>query len=215
LVTLERYRGDDSATLHEAWCLEWLLPWYSHRYAITSKVSPDFVPYRARIDWAFAVDNSGWSGAPVKRLPRNLEIEAIEKARQEYLPCLEGFEVDSLADLALHEILDQCRKDGILAALVLMPEGSEFRAIYSRAVWQQVDHFIQDIAATYEISVINARNWIADEDFSDSHHLLRHGAVAFTERLGKEAILPLLRERASRPIDTSPNLSIRITGGPK
>jgi hypothetical protein len=40
--------------------------------------------------------------------------------------------------------------------------------------------------------VINGREWVADDDFSDSHHLLPHGAKVFTERLGRE-VLALVR----------------------
>ena len=41
--------------------------------------------------------------------------------------------------------------------------------------------------------MIDAREWVPDVGFSDGHHLLPAGATTFTDRLGREALIPLLR----------------------
>jgi hypothetical protein len=97
---------------------------------------------------------------------------------------------------ALHELLELCRQRQIGAALVLMPEGSEFRSIYSPAAWQQIGTFLAETSHEFAVPVVNAREWVPDNNFTDSHHLLLRGATVFTERLGQEVILPLLEGQA-------------------
>jgi hypothetical protein len=41
---------------------------------------------------------------------------------------------------------------------------------------------------------------MAEDDFIDSHHLLTAGASRFTQRFGKEALLPLLQAVGRREI---------------
>jgi hypothetical protein len=39
---------------------------------------------------------------------------------------------------------------------------------------------------------LNAREWLPDTAFVDSHHLLQAGAEQFTTRFGRECVLPLV-----------------------
>ena len=78
--------------------------------------------------------------------------------------------------------------------LVLMPEGPTFRGWYSPETWQAVQQWLAQLSQKYDAPLVNAREWIDDEDkFQDSHHLLASGARIFTERLAREAILPSLQ----------------------
>jgi hypothetical protein len=43
----------------------------------------------------------------------------------------------------------------------------------------------------YGLPVIDAREWMGEEDFIDGHHLLPDGAAAFTRRFGAEALAPV------------------------
>jgi hypothetical protein len=47
-------------------------------------------------------------------------------------------------------------------------------------------------------AVLDAREWMPEEDFADSHHLLAPGGRRFSVRLAEEHLLPLLR-RSGRP----------------
>jgi len=40
--------------------------------------------------------------------------------------------------------------------------------------------------------VTDARGWLPDDDFYDSHHMFAAGAEAFTDRLTREVIAPAL-----------------------
>ena len=42
--------------------------------------------------------------------------------------------------------------------------------------------------------MIDARTWVDDRGFWDTHHMLPAGAHQFTERFGREALQPALQE---------------------
>jgi hypothetical protein len=196
LGILKRY-GRQSFEMYAAWWNDWPIPWYSHRYAIVSRFLPACLPYQRRMDWAFVTDDSGWAAAPVNQLSPAQQRQAVENARHEYSVYLDAFRIGGPACQALHELLDLCRQRQIGVALVLMPEGSEFRSLYSPAAWQQIDTFLAETSHKFGVPLVNAREWIADDNFTDSHHLLLRGATVFTERLGREVILPLLEGQAN------------------
>ena len=79
------------------------------------------------------------------------------------------------------------------AALVLMPEGPSFRALYPARAWPEVRAWVGSLSARQAAPLVDARAWLPEEEFLDSHHLLPGGAARFTRRLGREFLLPLLR----------------------
>jgi hypothetical protein len=87
---------------------------------------------------------------------------------------------------AVHDLLALCRRNGIRACLVALPEGTEFRALYDPAAVPAIDSLMAELRRDYGTPAIDARQWIPDDDFMDSHHLLPSGAEVFTDRLGVE-----------------------------
>ena len=79
---------------------------------------------------------------------------------------------------ALRTSLELCRACGVPAALVLMPEGTDFRAWYPPAVAAALADLLTGLAAEFGVSLIDARPWLSDEAFSDGHHMLPDGAAA-------------------------------------
>jgi len=45
--------------------------------------------------------------------------------------------------------------------------------------------------------VINANEWMHENEFLDSHHLMADGAFAFSQRLARDAVCPMLKSRAA------------------
>ena len=76
--------------------------------------------------------------------------------------------------------------------LVLMPEASGFRAMYSPEVLQRVHGFLNGLCMKYDCTLTDAREWLPDSGFSDGHHMLKSGAEAFSDRLNREVIEPLI-----------------------
>jgi hypothetical protein len=52
---------------------------------------------------------------------------------------------------------------------------------------------LKAFVATLDAEVIDAREWLPDEQFRDSHHMFTAGAEAFTDRLTRDVIVPHLR----------------------
>jgi hypothetical protein len=191
LALLERYGTNGG--LRQAWWEAWPFPWYSQREALLSHVAPGWLPAHQRQDWFFSIDDSGWVNHPIDGLTAQRYRQGVAQARQTYQGPLAGFRLGGPSATALPELLDLCRRRGIPSVIVLMPEGSEFRGWYTANAWAQIDGYLSGLARRHEVPVVNARDWIGDEHFSDSHHLLPTGAALFTQRLGRTTVLPLLR----------------------
>jgi hypothetical protein len=190
---LESY-GLDGKKLRRSWFASWLVPWYTQRFNLLSRTVPAWLPWQVRKDWFRTADDSGWVDFSPPVTTAEQYRRAVDRARQEYAPYLAGFRLGGPACQALRDLLELCRREGIGTALVMMPEGTEFRNLYPPPVWGQVRAYLDGLSREYGIPLINGREWIPDGDFSDSHHLRGHGATAFTQLLGNEVLAVLRRQ---------------------
>jgi hypothetical protein len=161
------------------------VPVYAHRAAILSRLLPAWLQYADRLDWAWNCDDHGWTAAPDALPPEKIQ-ERVQQDRQHYAAAFEGFHTQGAATQALRELLRTCQGRHIPAVLVLMPEGSTFRRWYPADALTKIDALLDDLKRQYDAPRIDARDWIADEDFFDAHHLRAVGARRFSERLGRE-----------------------------
>ena len=74
-----------------------------------------------------------------------------------------------------------------------MPEGSEFRSLWTPAAEAKLRQLVDGVQQRHGVRLIDARDWMPDDAFFDMHHLHGHAATAFSERLAREAVGPLLR----------------------
>ena len=65
----------------------------------------------------------------------------------------------------------------------------------SEATWRTVETRLRKIAERHHVPLVNAREWLTEGQFLDSHHMTQEGAMRFSERLYQE-ILPLVRGTA-------------------
>jgi hypothetical protein len=131
------------------------------------------------------------------QLSRQVRDQARNRECTGYTPFLKDFHLGGRNCEALRELLASCRREGVPTALVLMPEGPVFRSLYPPETWRQIQDWLERLGSEEGAPLVNAREWIDEDDFVDSHHLLPQGAEKFTDRLGREYILPLL-ESTSR-----------------
>jgi hypothetical protein len=110
-------------------------------------------------------------------------------------PRLDDFFISATTDHALREILEQCRRQHIQVALILMPEPSPVRSWYTPAVHEQISAYLDRLKGEYQVPVFDTRNWLADEDFYDLAHMAPPAAAPFTMRLGREMLLPWMRAK--------------------
>lgn len=145
-----------------------------------------------------AIDDWGWCILPPVPFPAAERERRLEIARGGYSPGLAHFRLGKKPTRALHETLDLCRREQIPAAIVVMPESSEFRSWYSDDARASIRGLLDDLSRTYDVEVIDAERWLADEDFEDGHHTLLHGADVFTYRLHAELPRLLSQSKATK-----------------
>ena len=179
-----------------------LVPSYRYRRFMARHAVPGWI---ADEDWrkdAFPVGPLGGDLSQQslgKDFDRVMTVYCTEMARKGYQPELQKLRVVELSDKATHEILHLFRRRGIEVALVLTPESATFQGWYSPESRRRVDEYIAAIGREYRVPVIDGRNWLADDEFTDGHHVNARGAEAFTLRLGREVIEPLVNGKLKRP----------------
>jgi hypothetical protein len=167
-----------------AWLRSRLVPWHAHRERILDGWHRPLEPGRTRpLD---RMDAFGWIPAEWEAVSPQKRREETDFARQQYAPCFADFSLGEGPARAVRDLVDRCRADGIGVALVLMPEGSEFRSWYPPSMLHAVDGFLAELQQAQGVPLLDARTWVKDADFWDSHHLLPAGATAFSRRLARE-----------------------------
>jgi hypothetical protein len=183
-----------------AWGRSRLLPCYRDRAGLGAGLGFK-VPTAVAL--AEGLDSHGWYQYPASRAPAANHRRRLQMARAQYVsdnPA--GNDRLRLAGgpaWALRALLARCRDEGIPAALLLMPEGSEFQGFLAAPVRAGLDAFLIELARSERVPLIDARNWVGDAGFWDGHHLLPEGAVTFTRRLEREVLPPLLEPSSVPP----------------
>jgi len=186
----------DTHSVRQGWREARAVPWYAQRFNILSMVLPTMLPLHLRQDGYVRCDGCGWAAPAVTQPAPEIRERLREVSMRGYGPILKTFLLGPTASQAFRLILDECRRHHIKTALVLMPEGPYFRDAYPDQAWQQINPFVEQVCKEYQTPLINARCWMDEDSFFDSHHLIADGAARFTERLGREFIVPLLRDEA-------------------
>ncbi len=107
-------------------------------------------------------------------------------------PRLDHFFISDTTDRALRELLGECRHLRIKTALILMPEHSQLRGWYTSAVHEQINAYLDRLQSEYAVAVFDTRTWLVDDDFYDLAHIAPPASTPFTQRLGRELLLPWL-----------------------
>lgn len=114
-------------------------------------------------------------------------------ARNQYHSAMGPWEPAGNAFAALDAILDTCQQINLPVVMVMMPEGPFFRTFYPPGMQEQFETRFASISKTRSILLINARDWLTDQDLYDSHHALPSGAALFSQRLQNDVITPVTR----------------------
>lgn len=190
-LTGERLTGDEVATVEELgfqptavrpkWRESVYAPWYSLRCQLVGRVAPSWLPWNHRYDWGRKTDEFGWATPPRQSVTDDERAEHLAKAHKEYATTLARLNPHGRPLLALRRIVDTCRERGIPVVLVLMPEATTFRAMYPAGLDEKIDTELKSLG----VPLIDARGWLADDDFYDGHHPFTAGAEKFTDELAK------------------------------
>ncbi len=191
--------GLPSAALREQWRPGCFLSGYTHRGTILNEAMVSLWPRYRSQHWSHRCDETGWLPQPREDFPPDAVRQVRERTRSEYEARLRDFNLGGSSCEALRRLLAECERKDIPTALVLMPESALFQSWYPQRAWQEIESFVADLSGQHGCPVVNARDWIAEEDFFDGHHLLNRGATAFTQRLGDKFLMQQLSSlQASR-----------------
>ena len=192
-----------------------LFPWHAHRFSLLGLYAPawqveSISPSSKPEFWRQTLSRTGWIAFPVAVPTPEQRRDAEAVAKQAYAPVMSTLQVSTEAETTYREIFRCCRDHRIrIAAVLLMPESDVFRSWYSESGQQHVAKFTEAISKEFDIPVVDARTWIAADQFWDGHHLLVSGARAFTTRVHTRLIQPRTTESVAVPVDvlaTKPSL---------
>jgi hypothetical protein len=184
--------------LYRDWLEDRSLPCFTHRTAALKAFFPRALePGVFRDDrWRYGSDGTGWVACPFG-VTADHHSRLVARAHREHQEVLPQYQHSESADRALREMLNMCREHQIGAVLVVLPESAGIRECYPPAVSAEVRAYLARVHRDYGVPVIDAHAWLDDTaDYADGYHLLARGADAFTRRLGREALQPLLADRA-------------------
>ena len=182
------------------WFAARMSSWHTYRLLFLERVAPAWVQAGQRQDRRTPTDGRGW----LRHVPETISADERRTRLgwqfEAYAPSLEQYSISKPPDLALRELLDICRQEGILASLVAMPEASEMRAAFDPGAQHVLQAYLDDLSREYGVPLCDARTWAVDEEFVDLEHLLPAGAIRFSQRLpyGTE---PFLADVSKRPAD--------------
>ena len=169
------------------WVWSWLAP--CQRRATDLRRLAKLGPEGQDADAAdYLMDDFGWQLVPAP-IDAERRRALTRLAAAQYDGALARFVPGTMQREALEELLLRCRQESIPAVLVLLPIGSSFEQLYGPPSESALQSLLADVRRKHAVPVIDARRWIKDELFSDGHHLLPEGAVAFTDRLARETSL--------------------------
>ena len=164
-----------------------LLLWTRYRTGLLATLDAACIPRGNRWETLWNPRTGEWQVIGKSISPEQLLEEAAD-ARRRYQKKLCDLKIAPGADRATRAILELSRQHDIRMILFMMPESSEFRSWYTPASGKRISDYLSAICSRYDLPLIDARTWIADEDFWDGHHLLLHGAMVFMQRFSTDVL---------------------------
>jgi hypothetical protein len=214
-----RHLNSEEGWISPAWLSPWELgqvwPYLKHpnHYAYTwvgSRVAPAYM-FRADIRLTLVTKLDPAGGLPPLPdrdrlgyyLPdwraRNKKNSAPCYVDMPWQICLASLRVSPGPAQAMRDLVAMCRRERIPLALVVMPEANYFRQYYRPEGLADANRLLAELRDTWDVPVIDANRWIADEEFMDGHHLFLKGANQFTNRLRQEVSRLLAEGRLECP----------------
>jgi hypothetical protein len=173
--------------------LDWLearlAPWFLFRYHFQGRLLESLFCINSKeLDYI----HDAW-GRQIPYGPNAPEIaRRVALTCHYYRPSLQRLRLDRGSTRALCDLLDLCRQERIPVMLLITPESSAFRSWYSPGALDGARRLLKELQDTYAVEVTDAREWVADKDFYDGHHVTCGGSHVFTSRL-LEQLRPLLQ----------------------
>jgi hypothetical protein len=191
------------------WLEARLAPWFAFRpYLLWSFINTWF-PHAG---WGAVLPDWRWETCPhdaggfgLPSIPCPTTLDELESgwvgAWRRFDRSLKHLRPGRLPVQALRDLLARCRREGIAAALVFLPESGVYRSWYAPGGLDEARRLLRDLCREYGALAIDASDWIPDWQFGDGHHLQEVGARVFTDWLiaSLRPLLDRLREEGRPP----------------
>ncbi len=170
-------------------------PWGEMKFHLLRRFRPSFVPPNLTLNWNANIDRWGWRSVDIETMPAEVYQPSLQRAFAEHGRFFPDFRFGAPAVQALIDTLEFCRVRDIPVMLVHLPEDSNFRAWYPPETRRLLEETFARIAREHGAQWIDAKSWVPDGHFFDGHHILKRGAMIFTERLAVECRSQLVGAR--------------------
>lgn len=166
--------------------------WYDKRHLLVAKARRRWNP--RNLDFNTSPEHDRF-GDILRVNDCTLPVDQIAEQISGYGPGCADLTLGGVNYLCLKQSLAMAHQAGIPCALVIMPEGKMFQDLYSPKSRAVMASLVQEINATWNVPLIDARLWMPEEShYIDSHHMTRAGSVHFAERLAKEGVIPWMKK---------------------
>jgi hypothetical protein len=183
IARLAAYTRDGSA-LPRQWVAAHLTPWTTYRGAIRSDLLPDWQTEAERRQFAWEqTDPYGFAPYHLEAIPEPQRDRVAREAEAKHARALAGRPLGETSMRSLREMVDRCRAEGIAVACFWAPESPTYRRLYSPEARAVAAGFERIAADEWGVTVFPAPDHLADDDFVDGYHLLRHGAAKYSRWL--------------------------------
>ncbi len=194
LARLDPY-ADDPAELRWQWVQQRLAPFHSLRLYLMSHFAGSMLHWKSRQDFLWKqMKPDGWMPYFFPDVPPEKRAKGVEEVHAQFAGYFPNYHIAPIPDRAYRDLLALCRDRGIKVAFYVMPESPAFRSWYPPGSKELARQYLGGLSREYGTPVFDASEWLNDPTaFADAHHLLRHGAEAFSARFGQECVGPWLR----------------------
>ncbi|VTS08676.1 hypothetical protein [Tuwongella immobilis] len=159
------------------------MPTYDYRTPLLGYLAPAMQTACDPTDMTPYTDAHGWVRSVFRDLTPQQYQHGVRNAQKMYGEVCRSRELDDRMLVFLDETLARLQAAGMKPMLVAMPEGRDFRSWYQPDALTEFAQKMQQLSQTHSVSFVDAREWLPDAMFSDSHHLTEAGADAFSQRL--------------------------------
>jgi hypothetical protein len=174
----------------------WLASAYGYRFGLLNRYWSELLPCPYGLTVGARSDRNGYVAGI--ELPAADRPRARERTFAQYAPVFVDYHVGGTGCAAIRDILARCADNGIRAAVVLLPESSEYRGWYGAAGYAEAGAFADQLKREFAVPVFDARTWLPDDAIADGHHQTARGGAMYTERLADEAKAWIKRESEAR-----------------
>jgi hypothetical protein len=160
-------------------------PIYGLRLPMLGRYFSSWSPWNLRFDSSRNSDETGWMKPVFDPVTPEQYARGVDWAGKEYAAVLQTLRLaESPAAASVGEAIAACRVANVPVRAIILPEGTAFRAMYPSRALALLDDFTKRL----DCPLIDARLWLGDDGFSDSHHMVSAGSREFTRRLGERII---------------------------